>query len=524
MGVAMLLCGLWFLYHVRNTRFVGDLLENTPLSLVVVLAVFVSVLRGLMQKGLRFDPSDVEYLFVGPFSERALLIYRLLPSYLSAFGGGILIYGLFHDRFEMPLLSVFCLLFTHLLSIHLTSIASLISGTLSEDALSKLRKGFCVFGGGILFVMLRAELGAEESFAGEPSLWRSAIRETGFWSMSDPSTMARWALRAAEGSIVFVPLLSIPRNALLLLLSVLVLMGLIMWSLSLLMNLRSAIFEPNLKAVKSSDGCGPARASAGFLHRVAISRLGWGAMEDGWFFGARALIWKNLVCVRRSLPSLLLGLGYTLLVVVPWLPILLMMRSSGSFDPWAVNGALPLTLAALPLLLQTTVAFDFRLDGHQLGALKRLPLGDVPLVVSVIIVPVTLCVGFQYLGLALFLWMSPFDWGILLAMVLGFPAVSLGVIVVWNLHYLLFANQRFGNSGRPAHRSTVGALFVVGIAFSVFFPSCWLLHSLVHRFEFPGVFAAFFALVLQVGIDALLVCLLARVYSRANEIGRQSVG
>ena len=506
MGVTLLLCGLWFLYRVRDSRFVSDLVASTPLSLVLSLAVFVSVLRGLMQRGLRFDPSDVEYLFGGPFSERALLIYRLVPSYLSACCVGLLIFVFFRDHFGKPFLSTACLIMLHVLSIHLTTIASLFAGTLSESERSRLRKGFCFLGGAILLIIIRSQLIESGSVTNEVSPWRGAIRETGFWFLSDPGASARWALRLAESATSLTTVIAIPKPEMMLFVGSLVLMSLTLWSLSLLMRFRSAIIEPNVAGATGLSG------------RVRFQSAG-----GSRFRGAKALVWKNLVCVRRSVPSLLLALGGTLLVTVPWLLILLMMHRAESFDPWAVNGALPLTLAALPLLLQTTMPFDFRLDGHQLSLLKRFPLGDISLVLGVLGVPVALCVGFQYLGLSLFLWMAPFDWGILIAMVLGFPAVSLGVAAVWNLHYLLFAVQRFGNVGRPTHRSTIGALIVVGIAFGVFFPSCWLLHVLIHRFDMPGVPAAFAALFLQYAVDVLLVYLLAKIYSRSNVIGGQAV-
>ncbi len=106
-------------------------------------------------------------------------------------------------------------------------------------------------------------------------------------------------------------------------------------------------------------------------------------------------------------------------------------------------------------------------------------------------------------------------------MVLGFPSVSIGVNVVWNLHYLLFAVQRFSSLGKPKNRTTIGALFVAGIAFAVFFPSCWLLHFLVYEIGTPSVMAAFLALGVQYGIDGLLIWILALVYGRCSVLNRE---
>jgi hypothetical protein len=84
LGLVSCVAGFGLLFRFRDADFVQELVKSTPMGLVIALAGFVSLIRGLMQKGIPFDPPDMEYLCCGPFSHRAVLFYRLLPSYLSA--------------------------------------------------------------------------------------------------------------------------------------------------------------------------------------------------------------------------------------------------------------------------------------------------------------------------------------------------------------------------------------------------------------------------------------------------------
>jgi hypothetical protein len=506
------------LFRYRDAEFVRELVESTPLSVVIGLAVFVSLIRGLLQKGIPFDPADMEYLCTGPFSHRAVLFYRLLPSYLSAVCFAILVYCWLGNGYRNPLLTSGCVFLAHLLSIHLTIKVSLYAGSLSESTLGKLRRTLWAIGLVGIYLVIRSEVKGDGARVSDYSSLRNIVAESGLWLTMDPSVLTRAILDRPADSPLLLSTLAIPTSSLVLVGAVLLLGSLVLWSSSLLMVPQLALYEPSLRRPDGNE------VSLRRGRESNSSRLGWSTrvieslVVRGCFNGVLSVVWKNLLCARRSLSSLLVALAYTLVVVVPWLLLVLVMRQAQSYDDWAVNGAIPLTLAALPLLLQTALPFDFRLDGPRLAELKNLPFSSFQVVISVIAVPTLLCVGFQVLSLALLLPFTPFSLGTLIAMLLGFPAVAVGVNAVWNLQYLLFAVKQTSGVGKPEKRSTFGALFVLGLAFGVFFPSCWLLHQLVIEYGMPGPMAALISVSIQWVIDGFLLWGLARVYSMVREV------
>ena len=191
LGFVTSLAGLCMLFQYRNAEFVKELVASTPLGLVVVLAIFVSLIRGLMQKGIPFDPPDMEYLCCGPFSERAVLLYRLLPAYLSASFTGFLVYFLLGNGFQQPLLTSCCVVLAHLLSIHLTTRVSLFAGSLPESTLKGFRKGIWLIGFVVVYLILRPEVGNDGGALPDRSNLRTLIAETGLFFTMDPSVLVK---------------------------------------------------------------------------------------------------------------------------------------------------------------------------------------------------------------------------------------------------------------------------------------------------------------------------------------------
>jgi hypothetical protein len=523
LGLVSCVAGFGLLFRFRDADFVQELVKSTPMGLVIALAGFVSLIRGLMQKGIPFDPPDMEYLCCGPFSHRAVLFYRLLPSYLSAVFFAILIYCLLGDGVRNPLLTSACVFLAHLLSIHLTIKVSLYAGSLSQSTLGKLRRALWAVGLVGIYLVIRTGVKGDGAPVSDHSSLRNIVAESGLWLTMDPSVLTRAILERPADSSLLLSALLIPTSSLVLIGAGFLLGSLVLWSASLLMAPQLALYEPSLRRPDGHEVRVFRKGESKTSSRLGLSaRVVEWLVVRGFFNGALSVVWKNLLCARRSLPSLLVALAYTLVVVVPWLLLVLVMGQAGSYDEWAVNGAIPLTLAALPLLLQTALPFDFRLDGPRLAELKNLPFSSFQAVISVIAVPTLLCVGFQVFGLALLVPFTPFSLGTLIAMVFGFPAVAVGVNVVWNLQYLLFAVRKTSGVSKPEKRSTFGALFVLGLAFGVFFPSCWLLHQLVMEYGMPGPVAALISVSIQWVIDGFLLWGLARVYSMVREV-RQEV-
>ena len=54
-----------------------------------------SLIKGFWQRGLVFEPPDIEFLFTSPFTQRQIVCYRLLPNYLYALVQGLVLAALF---------------------------------------------------------------------------------------------------------------------------------------------------------------------------------------------------------------------------------------------------------------------------------------------------------------------------------------------------------------------------------------------------------------------------------------------
>src|SRR5262245_58369727 len=96
-------------------------------------------------------------------------------------------------------------------------------------------------------------------------------------------------------------------------------------------------------------------------------------------------------------------------------------------------------LGFLAFLLQRTLPFDFRCDGHHLVGFRTLPVPAFALALAEIAVPTGFCLLFQALGIAALMIFAGFHWATMLLVLFAFPAIALAVNAVWNLQYLLAA-------------------------------------------------------------------------------------
>jgi len=98
-----------------------------------------SLMKGFWQRGLVFEPPDIEFVFTSPFTQRQVVCYRLLPNYLYALIQGLVLAALFAPHLSHPLLMAtsFDPLPNH--CFHVATAAALYAGTLAEDLHHRLR-------------------------------------------------------------------------------------------------------------------------------------------------------------------------------------------------------------------------------------------------------------------------------------------------------------------------------------------------------------------------------------------------
>jgi hypothetical protein len=106
----------------------------------MLLFVLLNIVSSIGERALYFTPSEVDFLFPGPFSRRELLVYKILGSVTAA-----LYFGLFFPVFTLrfihswPAASVGFFLASLMIS-SLTLCAQLVGQTVSEHAFTRARR------------------------------------------------------------------------------------------------------------------------------------------------------------------------------------------------------------------------------------------------------------------------------------------------------------------------------------------------------------------------------------------------
>ena len=520
-GFAAVLCLIGFLFHFRGHAVFGQLVRRESLIGGALVMLCGSLFKGFLQRGLVFEPPDIEFLFTSPFTERQIVFYRLLPSYLFALVQGLVFLGLFAPHLTHPLLPTVCFILFQILCFHVATAAAILAGTISEQLHHRVRWMLV----SLYFVLTAVYLRAAWDIRIIPSLAASPFAQLLFYpavTLSDIGT----APAVREWTLHFVGTRSYAMSELWI--SVLYLGGFALSagiSLWLLLKLKANVFETSLasttrtaerrrrvrQGLRTADVEGNAMCSAR-LPKLALFR------------GVGAIFWKNLVVARRSKRELILACAFTLiytafLAAIRW----------GLRDAMSKGGELPageladfdngvmLLLASLAFLLQWACPFDFRRDGAHLVGFRTLPVSPFALVLAEIAVPTVCCLAFLALGIGLLMIYGRFDWPVLALMLFGYPAIALALNGVWNLHYLLAATKCA--SGRAPSASAVGTLMVVALSFLIFFPAGWTAVQIGDHFVVlggkPGLaIAAGGFLAVQYLVDFLLVMMLAKMFQR----------
>jgi len=300
-------------------------------------------------------------------------------------------------------------------------------------------------------------------------------------------------------------------------------------SLQLLLRLKGNIFEASLattsraaeKRLRVRQGRSLVVVEDKELRSVPLPKF-------GIFYGVGAIIWKNFVVAVRSRRELIQAAVFTLTYTGFLLALRYVLKKQlaeggelPARDVRDFDNGLVALLCCLAFLLQRVFPFDFRRDGQHLVGFRTLPISPFALALAEVAVPTIFCLAFQFLGMALLMIASRFDWLPAVVMLLGFPAVALALNGVWNLHYLVAASRRIG--GKAESASPVALLMVVTLSFLIFYPAGWAALKVGHHFwgRFAEPLAVATWLAVQYTVDFFLVLILARMFVRF-EVSRDS--
>ena len=517
-GIAALIFMAGFLFRQRHHEWFAELVRPGVFVGGILVMLGGSIFKGFLQRGLVFDPPDIEFLFTSPFTQRQIILYRLLPGYLYAFVQGLVFLAFLSPHLEHPLMTTACLILFQIACFHLSAGAAVYAGTLPEELHHRIRwmlvAGY--FGLAALYLRVAWDFRIIPAFMASPIaqlLFHPAI------TVSDVGTapiLREWTQHLMKGGASAWGAFWSPA---------LYLVGFVMAataSLWLLLRTKADIFETSLttsmrvaeRRTRLRQGRGSAvdevRTLSFDLPKVAL------------FHGVGAIIWKNFVVAGRSRRGLIVALVVTLIytgfLIALRLVLQRLMAEGGELPADQVRefdlGLMGL-LVFLGFFLQRSFPFDFRRDGHHLVTFRTLPVSAFGLAFAEVAVPTVLCLAFQALGIMLLTAFGGFQWDMLLLVFLAFPAITLALNGVWNLHYLLAATKRA--VGRPGSTSPVGMLMVVVLSFLIFYPAGWTAIHVGNRFVEAGgkpglMLGGTSFLAVQYAVDLVLVWLLAKLF------------
>ncbi len=488
-GFAAVLGLLGVLFWFRHEVIFGRLVQSDNLKAGALLMLMGSLMKGFWQRGLVFEPPDIEFVFTSPFTQRQVVCYRLLPNYLYALIQGAVLAALFAPHLSHPLLMAAGLTLFQITCFHVATAASLYAGTLAEDLHHRLR--CMMLGAGFLLTALYFRAVWDIRFV--PAFALSPVAQLLFYpavtlpEAANSPALHQWASRLTLTDSHWLRQLWLPT----LYLGALALgAGLSLWGL---FRLKANLFEPSLattarvaeRRLRLRQGRDLAAAGKTQARSAGLPTL-------PLFRGVGAIVWKNLLAARRSRRQLVVAFILTALFSCGLTALLWNVhganQAGASGHPVSSDMAmrrftfhlgLAFWMAILAPFLQRIFPFDFRRDGHHLLDFRTLPVSPLPLVLAEVAVPVGFVLLCQAGGLVPLLIYARFDWPILLLLVFAYPAIALALNSVWNLQYLLSATRRAaGHSQSP---SAVGTLMVVVLSFLVFVPALWTMRFLLLR-------------------------------------------
>ncbi len=522
-GFASMVALIAVVFHYRHGTFYADIVQPKCLAGAALLMACGSVFMGFNQRGLVFEPPDLEFLFTGPFTRQQIILYRLLPNYLYAVIQSLVFLAIFVSHLKHPLLVAACLTLFQIACFHISSAAAIFAGTIPEDLHYRLRwmmLGFFAFVG-VFYFRTAWEVRILPTFATSAlaqilfypavSLPDLAMRPlTFFWStgwLRSPSLFSRDFWHCVLYLAIFAAISAA--------------------TLWFLLKLRGDIFEASLT---SSAHAAERRSRIRHGRTYAVIHSGevrsFARPSFAGFQGVGAIIWKNLVVAFRSRRELAISTAFTLvytgtLVALRWS----LHRYGDELPPSEVrafDASLVSLLFFLSFFLQRTLPFDFRRDGDHLVGFRTLPVGPLALTLAELAVPTALCILFQALGFLILSLFARFEWYLLLLLILVYPAVAFTLSAVWNLHYLLSATKRVG--GKAESASPVREVMIVALSFCLFLPAVWTGNYIGQHMRGPVEIVMVIgfggAIAVQYLVDLLLLLLLTRLF-QTFEVSRE---
>jgi hypothetical protein len=480
---------------VSRTKLLSIVLDAAPLGLLAMTCFSVFTSAG--DNVISFTPSEVDFLFPGPFTRKQLLVHKLTSTIKG--NAAVSVFLSFVSAAMAPWwLSAFCAIFFSIMFIHsLTLVFSLIGQTVKSATFSIARKavaGLMIALGGMAAASTVANLSA-------PSL----------------SVAFRLFVDSTAGTILLAPyhpFVELFRSV--------AWLDAAFWAsicggidialLALALRLDANYLESAANATQRMDKLRQraARSGGGALVTGSMKTASWSVPRLPAINGFGSCTWLQLACGLRGSRAFLFFLS---LVVVFWGIVVIALGRNISANK--LIGISIGALSYLSFLLSMNPPLGFRSCGEQIPWLKTMPLSEfaigfgqtfgIALIISAL---QWLLVAILFAGLTPSVW---FIWAGAIALPLNFFMFGMD-----NLTFLLFPSQLKSGApgdivvmGRMMFQSLIKMIAMVSVAIPIGLIGAifWIPTRSIHAFPAS-------ALVTLIGADIGLVFLIAFAFRR----------
>lgn len=443
--------GLFVLGQWLNARQHGamNLVSGPSLTMFFAVLLVAGTIAGLLQHGLTFHPSAVDFLFPGPFSRRQIAFYRIAALYPITLLSSLVFLVFMSARVTSLARLALALFLLQLVALHLQTACAIVSTALSDHLVRRFRG----FGQAILGILVSAAFLIV--FFADPPQGDTGVgigigsRIVGAFDSETarvvfyPAVAAARLVTASDWSSGAWPLIG--------------LLACVGASLVLAVSLPFDWLEASLatseRAARMLDRARHGAATAEPTGNARAKRI----LGERWLFaGAGAIAWKNVVTLLRSVRMMVAALLSSAIVLSFVLAFARRDYSSG--DPGILARVAPILLL-LPVLVQQYLAFDFRRDVERIEELRQLPLRPIVVAFAEVVTPAAAVFVLQLIVGAIAVVVSGLSWVWIAFGAVVLPAFTMTIVVVANLAFLLFPVRAISSGGRP----NVGAASVSSI-------------------------------------------------------------
>jgi hypothetical protein len=398
----------------------SPLAASTFLTAALAAYLLLDVFRGFSDRGIAFEPAEVNFLFPGPFPRTSLVVYHLLTTYSRSLISLLFFFVFFGVKTSSPALALVGTALTLAVGEHLRVVAALLSVNLAEKTVARLAgpvRALALIVALVMIFLLVPTLASRSGIGGGVArALESGWARVAFY----PAVAAGELSSAASLGDAVAPTLGLLACAVATLAALLALQVHFLEASLVTSDKRAAVLERARRGRRVGVPEPGRRVRSGRAPSAAVFR------------GAGAVLWRNLVVARRSGRALVFSGVFSMLFILP-----AFLGVGRDAVPAMAFGAL------MPLFLSSAVAFDFRGEADQMARLKTLPVGGWRLALAEVAGSSVVTLAFQVVLLVALVAFADLPMRYAPLALAAYVPVTVGLLAAANLAHLLAPKASF---------------------------------------------------------------------------------